>query len=188
MSIDYYVYLKNADKFSAEDFEVYCNSLGLCVVLHPSFDLLKNTGFIQIKFMDMRFAENAEDGAFLSGFELFSSEYRHIPQPEKKKGGLIGRLFKKRSDDESPFDKAIKDSTLMLEISCSSADSFEVLLAHVFGAYFVKDLCGVFDDPQTGQFYDDNKHLEDVITEILTELQEEKNKGELLTHKFVKWG
>ncbi len=188
MSIDYYIYLKDAENFSAEDFEEYCNSLGLCVVLHPSFDLLKNTGFIQIKFTDMRFAENEEDGAFLSGFELFSSEYRHIPQPEKKKGGLIGRLFKKGSDEKSPFDKAIKDSTLVLEISCRSEDSFEVLLAHVFGAYFVKDLCGVFDDPQTGQFYDDNKHLEDVITEILTELQEEKNKGELLTHKFVKWG
>ena len=56
MSIDYYVYLKDADNFSAEDFEEYCNSLGLCVVLHPSFDLLKNTGFIQIKFTDMRLA------------------------------------------------------------------------------------------------------------------------------------
>lgn len=187
MSMDYYVYLKQADAFSSQSFEQYCSSLGLHIELHPSFSLLEDAGFSPIRFIDERFARDGRSHDFLSGFELYSSEYHHILQPQKKATGFFHKFFKAKPIQEKPFDSAIKDATWMIEVCCGSSDSFEVLLAYVFGAYLVKCCGGVFDDPQTGQFYENSNHLESEITAIISELLEQANAGELLTHEFEEW-
>ena len=97
------------------------------------------------------------------------------------------KIFKAKPIQETPFDRAIKDATWLIELRCGSADSFEVLLAYIFGAYLVKCCGGVFDDPQTGQFYENSNHLESEITAIISELLEQGNTGELLTHEFKEW-
>lgn len=185
--MDYYIYLKQTDGFSVKSFESYCSTLGLHVTTHPSFNLLEGSGFEPMRLIDERFAKEGEYKAFLSGFELYSSEYQHILQPPKKKIGLFQKLFKAKPVEETPFDRVIKDASVLIELRCSGEDSFEVLLAYVFGAYLVKHCGGVFDDPQTGQYYDNCNHLENEIAEILTELLQQANADELLTHEFTEW-
>lgn len=187
MSMDYYIYLKQPDGFSVQSFESYCTTLGLCVTIHPSFNLLEDSGFAPMRLINERFAKEGESKAFLSGFELYSSEYQHLSRSPKKKTGFFQKLFKAKPVGETPFDRVTKDASVLLELRCSGADSFEVLLAYVFGAYLVKHCGGVFDDPQTGQYYDNCKLLEIEIAEILTELLQQANKGELLTHEFTEW-
>ena len=185
MSMDYYVYLKQPNAFSALAFEQYCGFLGFHIKLHPSFKLLEETGFSPIRLVDERFAGDGGNHDFLSGFELASSEYQHVLQPQK--AGFWHKIFKAKTAQETPFDRAIKDATWSIGIRCGSADSFEVLLAYIFGAYLVKCCGGVFDDPQTGQFYEDHHHLESEIEAIIAELLEQENAGELLTHDFQEW-
>ena len=187
MSMDYYVYLKQMDAFSSQSFEQYCSSLGLHIELHPSFNPLEDAGFSPIRLIDERFISDSGSHDFLSGFELFSSKYHHILQSQEKATGFFHKLFKAKPIQEKPFDRAIKDTTWLIELRCGSADSFEVLLAYVFGAYLVKCCGSVFDDPQTGQFYDDSNHLESEIAAIIAELLEQANAGELLTHEFKGW-
>jgi len=187
MGMDYYVYLKQADAFSSQCFEQYCSSLGLHIELHPSFSLLEDAGFSPVRFIDERFARDGRSHDFLSGFERYSSEYHHVLQPQKKATGFFHKLFKAKPIQEKLFDSAIKDATWLIELCCGSADSFEVLLAYIFGAYLVKCCGGVFDDPQTGRFYDDHNHLESEIKSIIADLLEQGNAGELLTHEFTEW-
>ena len=187
MSIDYYIYLKETDAFSSQSFEQYCSSLGLHIELHPSFNLLEGAGFSPIRFIDERFAGNGGSHDFLSGFELYSSQYHHVLQPQQQPKGFFQKLFKVKPVQETPFDRAVKDATWLIELCCGIADSFEVLLAHVFGAYLVKSCGGVLDDPQTGQFYDEHNHLESEIKAIMAELLEQANAEELLTHEFKEW-
>lgn len=187
MSMEYYIYLKRADAFSARAFEQYGSSLGLHIELYPSFCLLENVGFLPIRLMDERFAADGSNDDFLSGFELYSSEYHHVSRTQKKATGFLSKWFKTKPARETPFDSAVKDAAWLIGLRCGSADSFEVLLAYVFGAYLVKYCGGVFDDPQTGQFYADHSHLENEVTAIIAELQKLKNTGELLTHEFEKW-
>ena len=187
MSMVYYVYLKQADAFSSQSIEQYCSSLGLNIEQHPSFNLLENVGFSPIRLIDERFVRDGRSHDFLSGFELYSSEYHHILQPQKQATGFLHKIFKAKPIQETPFDRAIKDATWLIALRCSSVDSFEVLLAYIFGAYLVKCCGGVFDDPQTGQFYDDHNHLESEIGAIIADLLEQGNTGELLTHEFMGW-
>lgn len=185
--IDYNIYLKQADAFSAPSFEQYCSSLGMHVELYPSFNLSEHTGFLPMRLIDERFGEDGGNHDFLSGFEYYLSEYQHMVQPQKEKKGFFARFSKAKPAQESPFDSAIKDASWQVGLCCGSADSFEVLLAYIFGAYLVKYCGGVFDDPQTGQFYDDVEQLESEIAVIIADLPELKNSGELLTHKFEEW-
>ena len=187
MSIDYFVYLKHADRFSSHDFEQYCNSFGLQVELHPSFNLLEDTGFSPIRLIDKRFADHNQNYDFLSGFEVYPSEYEHDVQPQIKPTGFFQKLFRKKPAQETPFDIAIKDAAWHIMLACHSGDSFEMLLAYIFGAYLVKHCSGVFDDPQTGQFYDDHKHLECEVTAFIEILLEQRKNSELLTHEFTGW-
>ena len=187
MSIDYYVYIKNPDAFSVPSFEQYCSFLGLRIELHPSFSLLEDAGFSPIRLIDERFVRDGRNHDFLSGFELYSSEYQHIVQPQKKTAGFLRKIFKAKPIQETPLDRAIKDATWLIELRCGSADSFEVLLAYIFGAYLIKSCGGVFDDPQTGQFYDDHSRLESEIKAIIAEFMEQTSAGELLTHEFTGW-
>ena len=187
MSMDYYVYLKHPDTFSAQSFEQYCSSLGLHIELHPSFDLLEDAGFSPIRLIDERFVRDGRNHDFLSGFELYSSEYQHALQPQKKATGFLHKIFKAKPIQQTPFDRAVKDATWLIELRCGSADSFEVLLAYLFGAYLIKHCGGVYDDPQTGQFYDDHNRLEIEMKAIIADLLEQGNAGELLTHEFMGW-
>ena len=185
--LDYSIYFKHPDAFSAQSFEQYCSSIGLHVKLYPSFNLLKDTGFLPIRLIDERFATNEGNHDFLSGFELYLSEYHHVIQSKEEEKGFFKKMFKTKPAPELPFDRAVKDTTWRLWLRCGMSDSFEMLLAYVFGAYFVKFCGGVFDDPQTGQFYDNFNHLESDIAEIIAALQELKTTDELLTHKFDGW-
>ena len=185
MSMDYYIYLKHPDAFSVPAFAQYCVFLGLNIELHPSFKLLEETGFSPIRLIDERFAGDGGNHDFLSGFELSSSEYHHVLQTQK--GGFWQKIFKAKPVQETPFDSAVKDAAWLMELRCGNADSFEVLLAYIFGAYIVKCCGGVFDDPQTGQFYEDHHHLESEIEAIIAELLEQESAGELLTHDFQEW-
>ena len=185
--MDYYVYLKQANAFSSRSFVQYCSALGFRIDLHPSFDLLEDAGFSPIHLVDERFAGAGGSCDFLSGFELFSSEYYYVSQPQQKAPGFLKKLRKAKPVQETPFDSAIKDATWQITLGCSGADSFEVLLAYIFGAYLVKCCGGVFDDPQTGQFYDDSGHLEGEIQAITSELLEQAEGGELLVHRFNGW-
>ncbi len=187
MSVDYSVYLKQADAFSAQSFEEYCCSLGLNVKLHPEFILSEDSGFLPFRLMDERFAVDGGNHDFLSGFEIYSSEYHHIIQPREKKTGFFKKLFKANTEEETPFDKAVKGSSLLITLVCGYSDSFEVLLAYVFGAYLVKHCGGVFYDPQSDRFYDDRDSLENKVAEIVSELQELKSTNKLLTHEFEEW-
>lgn len=187
MSMDYYIYLKDTKQFSIQSFEQYCHTLGLSIAVYPSFNFAENFGFLPMRLIDTRFATGGESNAYLSGFEMYSSEYRHtIPEP-KKPSGFFRKLFKPQPVEESPFDKAVEDASTLVSMRCSSADSFEILLAYVFGAYLVKHCDGVFDDPQTGQFYNVSKHIEIEIETIISELQSAAAAGELLTHEFKEW-
>ena len=187
MSIDYSVYLKRAEDFSARSFEEYCGSLGLTVKLHPEFNMSEDSGFLPFRLIDERFAAEGENHDFKSGFEIYSSEYRHIIRPLEKKTGFFKKLFKAKTIEETPFDKAVKDASLLISLVCGYYDSFEVLLAYVFGAYLVAHCGGVFYDPQSDRLYDRREDLENEIAEIISELQEMKSQGELLTHKFDEW-
>lgn len=186
MSMDYYIYLKQPEMFSAQAFEQYCHGLGLSIALHPAFSL-EDAGFLPIRFIDKRFVGTGGNHDFLSGFELYASEYHHVLQPQKQAAGFFQKLFKPKPVQEKPFDRAIKDATWLIELRCGSADSFEVLLAYIFGAYLVKYCGGVLDDPQIGQFYDNVGPIEREIVAITEELLEKANTGELLTHEFKEW-
>ena len=187
MSVDYFVYLKHAEGFSAQAFEAYCGSLGLRIQLHPGFKLLEDEGFLPIRFADDRFHGDGGERAYLSGFELYASEYHHVLQPPKKETGFFRFLRKTRAARETPFDKAVKEAAWLLELGCGSADSFEVLLAYVFGAYLVKCCGGVFDDPQTGQFYETYSWMETEVAAIIGELREQATAQALITHEFTGW-
>ena len=60
-------------------------------------------------------------------------------------------------------------------------------MAYVFGAYLVKCHGGVFDDPQTGQYYNDAMRIEAEIKAIIAELMELAALGKLHTHSFQGW-
>lgn len=186
MSMDYYIYLKDREGISRESIEGYCASLGLNASMHPTFKLLEDAGFLPVRLIDKRFSEE-ESKAFLSGFEVYVSDYQHVTQPQKKTPGLFTKLFKGKQDTEKPFDRAVKDASVLIELSCGYGDSFEVLLAYVFGAYFVKHHGGTFDDPQTGKFFVDSSQMEDEISHIIAELKKCASAGELLTHEFTEW-
>ncbi len=186
MSIDYWIYLKQRKSFSAKSFEEYCNSLGLCITIDPEVDISADSGYIPIRFTDKRFSDTDAKGDFLSGFGLYSREYHEEIQPQKKPVGFFRKLFPPKPEKKTPFDLAIRDSRWMIELNCSSADSFEILLACVFGAYLIRG-GGVFDDPQSGRFYDNSKAMETEIAASLEELLRQAADGELITHPFETW-
>ena len=152
MSMDYYVYLKKTfpDKLA---FENYAKELGYNLTLHPETDLMNDSGFCPIRFIDARFNDATGTDTFMTGFEL----YRDIYQPSKQKvtisKGFLGIFRKRVPHKETMLDLAVKGSSTVLYLRCSGSDSFEIMMAYLFGAYCVKHCNGVFDDPQFGCFY-----------------------------------
>ena len=186
MSMDYYVYLKKTfpDKLA---FENYAKELGYNLTLHPETDLMNDSGFCPIRFIDARFNDATGTDTFMTGFEL----YRDIYQPSKQKvtisKGFLGIIRKRVPHKETMLDRAVKGSSTVLYLRCSGSDSFEIMMAYLFGAYCVKHCNGVFDDPQFGCFYRESSAIEKEISTILDELQEEKRLGNLHTHKYEGW-
>ena len=184
--MDCYVYLKETfpDKSA---FENYAKELGYNVTLHPKVVLLDDSGFCPIRFIDTRFNDATGTDTFMTGFELYCDNYQPSEPEVTASKGLLGIFRKKAQHKETSLDMAIKGSSTVLYLRCSGSDSFEILMAYLFGAYCVKHCNGVFDDPQFGCFYREASDIEKEISNILDELQEENRSGSLHTHKFEGW-
>ena len=187
MSMDYYIYLKQINRPVAKDFEQYCKGLGLNVTVQPEFAFAAASSYLPMRLIDDRFSDAESCGGFKTGFEISFSAYQHEEQPVKKAGGLLRKLFPPKPTEETGWDRATKDCDTVVSLQCRSFDSFSVLMAYVFGAYLVRCRGGVFDDPQTGQFYDAGKHLELEIAVILEDLVQKKADGALTVHPFSTW-
>lgn len=186
MSLDYYVYLKNPDALSNPAFEEYCASLGFDVELHPVTNLLSDDGFVPVCLTDDRFAQYGGN-QFLTGLESFPAPYQPVERDTSKPRGFFG-LFQKKPREESPIEKKIKDSAFVLALTCRSVDSFEHIIAILLGAFCVRHCGGIFDDPQTGKYYDDAEELEqETLVYAVNELIEEAEEGDLRTHPFEGW-
>lgn len=185
MSMDYFVYIKNPDAFSNLAFEEYCTSLGLSVKLHPNLNLLSSEGFAPVCLTDDRFAHNG-CSRFMTGFESYLSPYQPVMRNTPKPRGLFC-LFNKKPKEETPFEKKVRDSTFVFSLNCSGMDSFEPVIAYLFGAFCIRNCGGVFDDPQSGKYYDDAAELEQEIAFIVDSLSAEAENGNLRTHPFEGW-
>lgn len=164
--LDFNIYLKHPENFSLPIFEQYCISMGLNVALHPSFELEKwNGGFVPARFVDSRFKQYQDDSAFLTGFELY---------------------FERCDRNVSNLPNG-SDYPYVVGLRCGVADSFELFMAFVFGAYLTKTCEGVFEDPQNDVWCEDFQELEDAVGEILTELLDMSKNGGLRTHRFDGW-
>ena len=75
----------------------------------------------------------------------------------------------------------------MISLRCGVADSFELLMAFLFGAYLIKMCEGVFEDPQSDELSEDFMELEATVGEILIELLDLSEHGGLRTHCFNGW-
>ena len=186
MSLDYYLYLKNPDAFSNAVFEDYCASLGFDVKLHPDANLMSDDGFVPVCLTDDRFAQNGGN-QFLTGVESFPAPYQPVARDTSKPRGLFG-LFQKKPKEETPFERKIKDSAIVLALTCRSMDSFEHIIAILLGAFCVRHCGGFFDDPQMGRYYDDAEELEqETLVYAVNELIEEAEEEDLRTHPFEGW-
>ena len=163
---DFYIYLKHPEKFSLTNFEEYCNSMGFDIALYPAFELNKwDGGFVPIRYIDSRVNHNQNSNIFLTGFELFFERCDHLPPTLPSKSGYTHKI----------------------SLRCGVADSFELLMAFLFGAYLIKMCEGVFEDPQSDELSDDFMELEATVGEILIELLDLSENGGLRTHCFNGW-
>lgn len=186
MSLDYYVYLKRKMP-NKSAFEEYAKELGFELNVHPKIDFMTDTGFCPICLTDVRFGNENESNAFLTGFEIYHDDFHPSKPNTSGSKGIWGLFQKKVQIKETPFDLAVKDSSLVLSLSCSGIDSFEILMAYIFGAYCVKHCNAVFDDPQYGCFYNDAAIIESEISRIVEELVDIKESGDLHVHLFEAW-
>ena len=185
MSMDYCIYTNPPDAFSNRAFETYCSSLGLRVKLHPDLNLLTDEGFAPVCLTDDRFSQNGGN-RFMTGFESYPSPYQPVAQNAPKPRGLLGLLHKKPKA-ETPFEKKIKESSFVFALRCSGMDSFEPVLARLMAAFCIRNYGGIFDDPQSGRYYDNAEELEQEIAAAVDDLSAEAEKGNLHTHPFEGW-
>lgn len=168
MSIDFYLYLKEV-KPNKNEYERYAKEQGFQIKIDPKINLMTDEGFCPICFIDERFINEKGEHAFMTGFELYHDDF--IPmEPSPTVSKKILGIFRKQKFQESPFDMAIKDSSTVLTVSCNGENSFEVLMAYILGAYCVKYCDAVFDDPQSGCFYKNEKDMEVQIRQIVEAL------------------
>ena len=190
MGIDYYAYAKDITSFSVKNCEKYISNLGLKIEIYPEYDAYSHTGFLPIKLDGDFIADTLAGKSFLSGFEICLNQYEHVSATNAPTGLLrkiFGKFGKKAEQQEIPFYNAIKDASHYFSISCSSQDSFEIMLAYAFSAYLCKDCLAILDDPQTGQFFDKEKLIIIEVNEIIDKLKIMYCKGALSTHDFVEW-
>ena len=186
MSVDYFVYLKS-DEPEVPEFEKYAASLGFKISVHPECDLSSHAGFLPFSLSYNKFEDENVHGAFLTGFEFYRDEYLPQKKTQTKPKSFISLFRKKQKMQETPFDSAVKDSSYVLTLACGTSDSFEILVAYIFGAYCVRKCNAVFDDPQFGCFFNDPVQIEEEVYKIVEELCDEKSKGNLAAHKFEGW-
>ena len=201
MSLDLYVYLKEDSGFSPKGFEAFCRSLNLQVHIPPDFDIREGCDRVPLTFTSDAFSETGKAESYSTGFELFVSDYEYSPCPVEKPRtekpvGFLQRLFsKKRREEvpeevpeelpqETPFEQAIKDCQKQLALVCHSGDSFELLMAYLFGAYLVDSLGGILDDPQTGRYFQNSQELKAEIASVWEYLHRLSDSGELEYEKI----
>lgn len=197
MSLDLYVFLKEDSGFSPKGFETFCRSLNLQVRIPPDFDIRESCDRVPLTFTSDAFSETGKAESYSTGFELFTADYEYSPYPvekprTKKPLGLLQRLFSKKKREEvpeelpqeTPFEQAIKDCQKELALSCHSGDSFELLMAYLFGAYLVDSLGGILDDPQTGRYFQNSQELKAEITSIWEYLHRLSDSGQLEYEKI----
>ena len=182
MSIDYYVYTKDLVCFSVEDFFKYAQTHGVKLRTECDFRITEYEGFIPF-LLNIDFIDSISiDNTFLSGFEIYTSEYTPTKY-EPIKPTFFQKLFDKIPVQPEPtrFDIAVSGLDTQIFLNCSSADSFKIFLTYILGAYFCKN-GGVFDDPQLGCFYDNYEDIEFQIQLLKEDLKELAKNGELCTH------
>ena len=87
---------------------------------------------------------------------------------------------------------ALKEITItakrgQVQLHCSGMDSFEPVLARLMAAFCIRNYGGIFDDPQSGRYYDNAEELEQEIAAAVDDLSAEAEKGNLRTHPFEGW-
>ena len=119
MSMDYYVYLKQKlpDK---SDFESLAKEFGFQITVHPRIELLDYDGFCPICLIDTRFTDKDGIDTFLTGFEIYHDGFSPSKAPASDSKGLLGLFRKKVPPKETPFDRAVKDSSVVISSSCFS--------------------------------------------------------------------
>ena len=167
MSADYYIYVKDLDRVSVPGFESYCLSQGLTVRIDPEESFWDRNDFVSVEILSIKAAGEASF-PLSSGFELYCFPYEHKKEATQKRPGLFQKLLGKKVPEETPFSLAVKDMALCISLGCHSAEPYSITLAYALGAYILKTCGGVFDDPQTGQFYDGYHLLE---TEIAASME-----------------
>lgn len=186
MSMDFYVYLKQESP-EKSDFESFAKGLGFQITVHPKIELMDLTGFCPIRLNDTRFTDKDGIDTFVTGFELYHDDFIPSKSPATVSKSFLGLFRKKIQPKETPFDLAVKNSSVVMSLRCSNSEPLEILMAYLFGAYCVKHCNAVFDDPQFGTYYIDSAVIEAEISKIVDELCEEKEAGNLCTHKFEEW-
>ncbi|MBQ9133243.1 MAG: hypothetical protein IJX64_01785 [Clostridia bacterium] len=183
MSIDYYAYIKDIANFSVAELAAYAATVGVDLRVEEDLNLLEAEGFqpfhLRVGFID----GIAPEQTFLSGFELYTSEYVHEP-PAPVQLRFWQKLLGKKplAPAPNPFSAAVADAKYCAAMCCSGADHFEPLLAYIFGAYVCKFCGGVLDDPQTGCYYDHVGQIESGIFAMQAELNREAQSGDLQVH------
>ncbi|MBQ9044449.1 MAG: hypothetical protein IJ112_00685 [Oscillospiraceae bacterium] len=187
MSMDYEVYLKDASAFSRDALERYAASLGFQLEVHPEYELLTDDGFVPFCLTDRRFSQTDGCERFVTGFEAYPAPWQPVEKCAPQPKGVLGKLFQKKPEAESPFQQKIKDSSHVISLHCSGADPFESLVAELLGAFCVKYCGAILDDPQLGRYYDEAEDLEVVLEQITIDLLAEAEAGELRLHRFEGW-
>lgn len=184
MSIDYCVYVKNIENFSTEGFFRYASALGVDLRTEEDFAIAEARGF-QPFLLNLHFLDTvSSEKTFLSGFEMYTDEHKYTYE-KTDKPTFWQKIFNRTSStlpESSPLSKAVSDAKTVVSVNCSSSDSFEVLLAHIFAAYLCSSCGGILHCPQTGKLYEDVKVIESEIAFIKEELNREALAGELCTH------
>ena len=184
MSMDYLLFLRRPEAFSREDFAKYCKAQGFLVMIDPEYVLQEDTGFVPFCYTDGRFTGTDGTHRFLTGFESYPEPYspaaaQETPAPK----GFFGKLFGKKTAAMKPTEQSVPDAKMLLTLVCHG-DAFEVLMAHLFGAYLLRASGGVMEDPQLGKRYEDAGDVETEVQRILAEELEEEKTGKLVKHPF----
>ncbi len=182
MSMDYYFYLRDTRGFSSQSFEAFCASVGYSVRLHPNANLVTDKGFLPACLTDERFTMDGND-RFLTGIDWFFAP--HQPELEEKKPSGLRALFRRKA--ESPVQKQIRNSTVEMSAGCHFIDAFELLIAHLLGAYLIKSCGAVMYDPQSGMYYTDAAAVQETLNGLVKAMLASKEKGTLRVHPFEEW-
>lgn len=184
MSMDYYYYLNHTDGISTQGFEAYSASIGYRVQMHPDTDLLQDKGFLPACLTDDRFTMDGNK-RFLTGIDWFFAPNQ--PEPEEERQAGLRSFFWGKKKKEPPIQKRIRNAAVEMSAGCHFIDAFELLIAHLLGAYLIKTCGAVMYDPQAGRYYDDAAAVQKTLEELVQAMLASKENGTLRVHPFERW-